>query len=251
VIPLAGSEVDGDADHGIWLVFEHRGGRGTSLERRVIAAAGQAGAVAALALSRATLFQQQRAVAMTDALTGLPNRRSFDELTDGLDRGPLGQRTEYAIILVDIDHFKQVNDTHGHQTGDEVLAATARALAASAPPEATVARYGGEEFVVVLPGVRLGDAVAAAERMRRGVSAMDSPLAVTASFGVALAAGRVASAAVAAADAALYRAKETGRDRVVAEEPSPPGEPLAPTRPVPRQAVPTPNPRDRTGSRGS
>jgi two-component system cell cycle response regulator len=196
-----------------WLVFEHRGPSGIRVERRVLATVGQVSAVAALALSRAVLFQQTRSRATTDALTQLPNRRTFDERFASLAgrRPALG----FAILFVDVDLFKAVNDTHGHQVGDRLLQAVAAELAAAAPPGALVARYGGEEFVVLLPGTETALAMQVAEELRVAVAAIRDPVPITASFGVAVSSGGVGSeAALPAADAALYRAKQAGRNMV-------------------------------------
>jgi two-component system cell cycle response regulator len=197
----------------IWLVFEHRGQRGGRVERRVLATAGQVSATSALALSRAVLFQQARLQASTDALTQLPNRRTFDERLAALS-GP--SATRFAVVLVDVDRFKAVNDTHGHQMGDRTLQAVATALAAASPTGSLVARYGGEEFVVLLPGADEDFGMLVGERLRLAVASIRDPLPVTASFGVATSAMDHRSEAVlAAADAALYRAKEAGRNTVM------------------------------------
>ena len=196
----------------VWIVFQHRG-RSTTVERRVIAAAGQVGAIAGLALSRAQLLQSSLTSAATDGLTGLPNRRAFDQLAARLGAP---QAPRYAVILVDIDHFKAVNDTYGHQSGDDVLRAVAAALQSAAPPESLVARYGGEEFVVMMLQATEEMALDAAEQLRLSVQRADGPTPVTASFGVAAGPGGEPTASViAAADAALYRAKAEGRNRVL------------------------------------
>jgi two-component system, cell cycle response regulator len=197
----------------LWIVFEHRG-RGLRLERRVLATAGQACATAALAMSRAILFQQSRAFARTDGLTGLVNRRALDELLAALDQ----DGSSYTFALADVDHFKAVNDTHGHQVGDDVLKIVATTLAAGAPPEATVARYGGEEFAVVMPDASIDAAFAATDALRAALEVITQPVPVTASFGLARSGPqRGADATIAAADAALYRAKTAGRNRVMVD----------------------------------
>lgn len=125
--------------------------------------------------------------------------------------------------MVDIDHFKQLNDTHGHQVGDEVLRVVARTLDEHLRAGDLAARYGGEEFCVVMPGASLEDAVAAAERLRVAITRMPVEPRVTASFGVALgpAHGTTPDAITAAADRALYDAKRGGRNRVaVVADPS-------------------------------
>jgi two-component system cell cycle response regulator len=198
----------------VWAVFEHHGGRGSRIERRVVTAAGQAAAITRLALSRAELFRRTQTFAVTDALTGVANRRAFDERLTQL-AGP-DAAAGLALLLVDIDHFKSVNDVHGHQVGDQVLQAVALALAGTVPPGGVVARFGGEEFAVLLPGTDESGAYAAGEAAREAIAARSDPIPVTASVGVAaVPAGRAdPQALVAAADAGLYRAKQTGRNRV-------------------------------------
>jgi diguanylate cyclase (GGDEF)-like protein len=159
--------------------------------------------------------------AQTDALTGLANRRG---LTDRLE-AELAHAQEngksVSFVLADVDDFKLINDTHGHQTGDHVLRQVARALTGSVRELDLVARYGGEEFAIVLPGSRLPDGVRLAERMRKAIHEINvaSPAGegahLTMSFGVAefpTYAG--VDALVAAADAALYQAKRSGKDQV-------------------------------------
>lgn len=158
-----------------------------------------------------------------DGLTGLYNRRHLDErLTAEL---AFSQRhaTALALILVDIDHFKRINDEHGHQVGDAVLQGIAGALNSCVRVEDLVARYGGEEFAVLARGVDLVGTKAFAERMRSTIAgtgfAYDGiSLSVTASFGIAHNHSGIpvskASALIASADQALYAAKHEGRNRV-------------------------------------
>ena len=165
---------------------------------------------------------EQERLAVTDGLTGLYNRRFFEEfLRLEADRAAR-QGAPLSLIVADLDHFKRVNDRHGHPAGDRVLVETARRLRAAVRPSDVVARYGGEEFVVVLPDTDAAVALEAAERCRRTLAASPVPLAggqaaITGSFGVATITS-IASPAVddlvRAADRALYRAKSTGRDRV-------------------------------------
>lgn len=169
-------------------------------------------------------------LAERDPLTHLPNRRAtFATLPRRIDEAR-AQGKPLAVVFLDLDHFKRVNDTHGHAVGDEVLVETARRLSAQLRGGDLVARHGGEEFLVVLPGSDVVQATALAERLRESlraspVSTRAGPLAITASLGVALLreadprgmAG--AEALVARADAAMYRAKQSGRDRVEGEAP--------------------------------
>ncbi|MGY1652201.1 histidine kinase N-terminal 7TM domain-containing diguanylate cyclase [Geodermatophilus sp. SYSU D01119] len=164
--------------------------------------------------------------AVRDPLTGLHNRRHLDRaLGAGLAARP--RTGELSVLVVDVDHFKRVNDRLGHAAGDVVLTALAGILAGAVREGDTAARLGGEEFVLVLPGAGREQALARAERIRRTVAATrhdvdGGPLTVTVSIGVAVcpADGASAAALLEAADRALYTAKATGRDRVVAAGPA-------------------------------
>jgi len=126
-----------------------------------------------------------------------------------------------CVILCDIDHFKRINDTFGHDVGDGVLVEFARTMALSIRTNDTLARWGGEEFLVVVPEAGLDRAVELAQRLRRDVSGREYPLAgrVSASFGVArYRPGHPVEALLKQVDQALYRAKAAGRDRVEADE---------------------------------
>nr|WP_246316185.1 GGDEF domain-containing protein [Kineococcus aurantiacus] len=194
---------------GGWLLVDF--GRDRGLERRVLRTAEQAVSHAALALSRAAAVAGLRRAATLDGLTGVANRRTLDGALAGLDRAG----APWSIALVDLDHFKAVNDTHGHQAGDEVLRTAAAGLVAAAREGDLVARYGGEEFAVLLPRTGPAEARAVAERLRAAVAAGTRPR-VTCSVGVATGDADAAAADVlAAADRALYAAKAGGRDRCV------------------------------------
>jgi two-component system, cell cycle response regulator len=164
-----------------------------------------------------------RVQAMHDALTGIWNRGAvFEALGRELDRARR-QRSPLAVIMVDLDHFKQVNDSHGHLVGDQVLREAAQRIKAAVRSYDGVGRYGGEEFLLVAPGFDAEQALAFAERLRLRFA--DSPmvtsgptLPVTMSLGVVAVTGGQAPAAekiLAAADDALYRAKSEGRNRAV------------------------------------
>ena len=162
-------------------------------------------------------------LARIDGLTRIPNRRHFEESMDREWRRCMRSGDSLALLMIDIDHFKQLNDTYGHPEGDRILQAVARALAACAHRSSdTVARYGGEEFAAQLPSIGRGGALHVAEAMRNAVEelALPSPHAgdrVTISIGVAFIAaveGGHPSDLLANADEALYRAKAEGRNRV-------------------------------------
>jgi diguanylate cyclase (GGDEF)-like protein len=160
---------------------------------------------------RAELLEQLAQLARVDGLTGVVNRRVWDdELARGLERARrTGKRC--SVALVDLDHFKRYNDTHGHQRGDALLRAAAQAFATRLRGDDLVARYGGEEFAVLLHGCDLDNALALFERMQDML-----PGGQTFSAGIADSDGRDEPPQVLArADAALYRAKGLGRDRTV------------------------------------
>lgn len=158
-------------------------------------------------------------VARTDPLTGLPNRRAYDELIDSeiarADRTGDG----LALVMADVDHFKRINDRFGHPVGDAVLQQVADHLRRSGRRADVAARVGGEEFVLVLPNTDAQGAVLVAERLRMSLrrSFAREPLQVTMSFGIASypGDGSDAPALFQAADTALLAAKTDGRDRVV------------------------------------
>ena len=162
---------------------------------------------------------EQRSDAVLDPLTGLLNRKAlagrFEEIAQqaALTGAPI------CLLTGDLDHFKRINDEHGHTRGDAVLKDTAYILRKSLRSFELVYRLGGEEFLIVLPGVAAAEGRVIAERVRAGVEeARPGGLPVTISLGVASAAGDVAFEPLfRTADAALYEAKRTGRNRVVAE----------------------------------
>ena len=163
-----------------------------------------------------------RQLSMIDGLTGLHNRASLNDLLPAMIAGAHGAHTPLALIMIDLDHFKHFNDSHGHLAGDQALRAAAQVLSAALRPSDCAVRYGGEEMMVILPDTSDKTAALVAERlcdrMRQAVvfADMRCPLPhVTASFGVAsLAPGQDEHGLIAAADAALYRAKDGGRNRV-------------------------------------
>ncbi|WP_101925013.1 MULTISPECIES: sensor domain-containing diguanylate cyclase [Luteimonas] len=153
---------------------------------------------------------------MTDPLTGLSNRRAFAQAVDAAIDAATRDGTPLAIAVVDIDHFKTINDLHGHAEGDRVLQALGALLKQDAgAARGRVARYGGEEFVLLLAGLTDAAAALHCEHLREAVALAPTGLPVTVSIGVAaLRAGEDATGLFARADAALYQAKRDGRDRV-------------------------------------
>lgn len=175
-----------------------------------------------VAVANAYLYAQTQRLAMTDGLTGLLLRRYFLEECDReLQRKHPSAGHVVAVLMIDIDNFKQYNDTFGHAAGDLVLKGVAKTLTTAAPHGSTVARYGGEEFAVLLVGASLRQAVAVAESLRKQIAGASFELrrqqtTVTVSLGAAAAPadGRDAMALLRAADARLYAAKRAGKNRV-------------------------------------
>jgi diguanylate cyclase (GGDEF)-like protein/PAS domain S-box-containing protein len=168
---------------------------------------------------------QLKMLATQDGLTGLANRRSFDEVFDREWHRATRERAPLGLIMLDVDKFKVFNDIYGHQAGDEALCAVARAIeGALLRPADFVARYGGEEFVIVLPGTDEAGTIEVAERIRQSVAAKNLEHRGNADEIVTISAGVWASgtvwpgtprAALKSADANLYAAKAAGRNRVV------------------------------------
>lgn len=176
----------------------------------------------AVSIQNAMMYKKMETMATTDGLTGLTNHRSFQERFGELLERAARHRQQAAVLLCDVDHFKSVNDTYGHPTGDEVLRQVARVLRGAVRKIDIPARYGGEEFVVVLESTDLAGAVLLANRIRTEVSEVvveseQGPFSVTMSIGVAAFPddGTERAALIDHADQALYHAKESGRNRVV------------------------------------
>jgi diguanylate cyclase len=175
---------------------------------------------------RQKLGEFYRQLSMIDGLTGLYNRAWLNDLLPTMVATAHGSNAPLALIMIDLDHFKRFNDSHGHLAGDQALRTAAQVLSGALRPTDFAVRYGGEEMMVLLPDTHRKVALAVAERlcerMQQAVvfSDMRSPLPhITASFGVAiLRPQQTEQDLIAAADAALYRAKELGRNRVVQEE---------------------------------
>ena len=156
-----------------------------------------------------------------DSLTKLANRRALEETLERAISFARRTAQSMCLILCDIDHFKVVNDTYGHATGDEVLSTFAKLLVKSCRREDTAARFGGEEFVLLLPNTRLDGGVEIAERIRQNMDqiGLEGGTTLTASFGVAeCRIDDTSETLIARADQALYSAKESGRDKVMSRE---------------------------------
>jgi diguanylate cyclase (GGDEF)-like protein len=171
-----------------------------------------------VAVNHARLFAQMQQQALTDALTGCVNRRSFEMQLERDMQLAMRMRQSLSLILLDLDNFKAVNDTYGHDAGDIALRMLADGLREELRGVDTAARYGGEEFAIILPQAGLEGASIVAERLRARIESMEVPVIghITASFGVATfplhATSR--STLVVNADRALYQAKHSGRNCV-------------------------------------
>jgi len=178
---------------------------------------------------RKRLEDELRALSLTDGLTGLANRRAFDDILEREWQRTVRVGSEMSLLLLDIDHFKQFNDQFGHQAGDDCLRVVAAAVkAALRRPGDMAARYGGEEIAIVLPDTKTEAALAVAESIRVRVEALNvhhggnshAAHTMTVSIGVATAFGREGATTkmphglLLAADGALYKAKQNGRNRV-------------------------------------
>jgi len=204
------------------LVVEHPdGGR---IQRRVVTGLERSASYAALALRNAWLLEQVQRLAATDGLTKIANRRTFESTLEREVARATRSAEHVSLVMVDIDHFKALNDTHGHQAGDEVLRNVAAALSCECRDFDTAARYGGEEFAIILPGCGPSEAADIAERLRRAVSSAPAVVPITASAGVATYPSHAGDAdtLVRAADDALYQSKHAGRNRTSVSEGIPP-----------------------------
>jgi two-component system, cell cycle response regulator len=198
------------------VIVEHPMKAASRIERRIVGMLERFAAHAALALRNAWLLEEIQHLAATDGLTGIANRATFQTtLAQELSRArrsgePVG------LALLDLDHFKRLNDTHGHQAGDEVLRRVAAVLDDCSRGFDTPARYGGEEFAIVLPHTTPEEGVEVAERLRRAIVTADIDPSVTVSIGVACFPNHAGDAdeLVRVADEALYASKGTGRNRV-------------------------------------
>jgi len=204
--------------HAIGVLVVERTLQGTRIERRVVGMLERFAAYGSLALRNAWLLEQVQAMAATDGLTGLANHATVHEALGREIARAARDGRQLTLVMLDIDHFKAVNDAHGHQVGDHVLRRVARQLDGASRAGELAGRYGGEEFAVLLPGTGEEEALVAAERLRHAVAEAPGSPRVTASLGIATFPRDAldADALVRAADRALYASKAAGRNRVTA-----------------------------------
>lgn len=172
-----------------------------------------------LSLSNLALRERLRTQALRDALTGLYNRRYMEDAFERYADQAKRTKSPLSLIMVDLDHFKKLNDEHGHAMGDAVLAEAASTILAAMRPCDIACRYGGEELVILLPDCSLEVAGARAEVLRKGIERLSERhgIPISASFGLStIPETSKSDTALADADRALYRAKQEGRNRVVA-----------------------------------
>ncbi|BAT57688.1 putative diguanylate cyclase YedQ [Variibacter gotjawalensis] len=171
-----------------------------------------------LALANISLRDKLRSQALRDPLTGLYNRRYMEDALERTVRMTDREKQEVSVIMIDLDHFKRLNDQHGHAKGDSVLRDTAAVIMSQLRDTDIACRYGGEELIVVMPNCDLDAAAQKAESLRAAIEALSEPngAKVSASLGVAAipSTSHAVRDMVASADAALYRAKQDGRNRV-------------------------------------
>ncbi len=218
-VPIAGAGTPGDAGRPLGAITAARAAPRVGPPRvraqQLLALRTLAGGMAA-ALGQQELLQRLERQSMADALTGLGNRRAFDEALEVELKRARRAGGWVGLVMMDVDHFKRFNDQHGHQAGDDALVTVGRVLTRVARAEDRACRIGGEEFALLLPGADERAAAIVAERVRRDVQHR-APAAgpVTISLGVAASRGDDGQALLATADARLYAAKEAGRNRVV------------------------------------
>lgn len=215
VVPLARSEV------GVIGAIVIESDVPDSISRREVENVSLLGVIAARSLEAAWEIEEEWRRARTDGLTGLANRRHFDEQLARIIGESLRYGTPASLIVADVDHFKRVNDSYGHAAGDSVLKGVARVFLDCVRAEDVCARYGGEEIAILLPETTVARAEEVAERVRKAIAEKvmrhgEQAISVTASFGVA---GYPESTAIRdnlfpAADRALYLAKASGRNQV-------------------------------------
>ncbi len=206
----------------IGVIYIDRPDAGKNLSAEDYALYGAMGNLAAAALVNAAIYKE----AITDGLTGLAHRRHFEHTLTFETERSRREGSPLCLLMLDLDFFKTVNDTHGHVVGDEVLRSTGRLLKARSRPGDLVARYGGEEFAVILPDCDLQQAVVVGEALRKAIKetfAREGPARITISVGAAAfeaAQDRSHEDFIKKADEALYASKRDGRDRVTAWSPT-------------------------------
>jgi diguanylate cyclase (GGDEF)-like protein len=186
------------------------------VERRLVSIIDRFASHTALALRNAALLEQMEQMAHTDGLTHVANRRAFEVALEQEISRSIRSGQPVSLVMLDIDNFKVLNDTHGHQVGDDMLKQVASALQGSTRDFDTTARYGGEEFAVILPGCGRREALARAEGLHDCVNDQVTGVSVTVSAGAASFPddAPTAEGLVKAADDAMYEAKRAGRNRV-------------------------------------
>jgi diguanylate cyclase (GGDEF)-like protein len=205
-------------DRAFGLVAAEWGGtRDARIPVLTVQALAQAALHTASALQTATLLHEVERLATRDSLTGIANRRLFDESLSRETARAQRLSTPLSLVAFDVDHFKQINDAYGHLVGDTVLREVADSIVASTKSFDVAARYGGDEFMLLLPGCSGADAAGVAERVRAEIGRRVLAVPVTVSAGLATMPDNALDSErlVSAADAALYDAKRDGRDRSV------------------------------------
>jgi two-component system cell cycle response regulator len=217
VVPLSSE------GHSIGVLVVERQLKGSRIERRIVSMLERFAAHGALSLRNAWLLEQVQRIAASDALTGLANRGTLQEALGRDLARALRESGTLSLLMLDVDHFKAVNDHFGHQAGDVVLQRVASRLDEASRAGDLPGRYGGEEFAVLLPDTDVADALMVAERLRAAVANDSEAPVVTVSVGVATFPNDAVDAdgLVRAADAALYASKRAGRDRVTSASEAP------------------------------
>lgn len=217
-VPIFANDQAGRAMNGALFLKVHP----DKNEGDLVTAGGEFGEELGMALNKAILFSQMETHSRVDGLTGLLRRQPFmDRLNEELKKAKAFQ-TPFCVIMADIDHFKLVNDSHGHAAGDIVLGRVGQHLKEAFYETDVAGRYGGEEFIVLLPRAQMDGVLRKAEALRKRIEADTitcgfAKLKITVSIGVARypEQGVTGEDVIAAADRALYQAKETGRNRVI------------------------------------
>lgn len=218
-VPIIKVGAQGDEATGIMFLKN----AGERPEADLVRLGNEFGRELALALSKALLFNQMELHSRVDGLTGVLRRQAFMERLDEEIKKASAFNSPFCLLMIDIDHFKAVNDGHGHAAGDAVLARVGQILRESIYETDVVGRYGGEEFIILLPHAQLDGVMRKAEAIRRRfegevINSGFERLKITVSIGLSHSPthGRSAHDLIARADAAMYQAKQSGRNRVIA-----------------------------------